>query len=108
MDSPDSKPSIQEQKYFADEEARLTQEWRERLNAQRAEQRRSVHFMKCPKCGGDLAEHEHDQVKVDRCPDCGGVWLDNGELELLEHRSRTAEGPAGGGGSFFSALFKRS
>ena len=85
MDSPDSKPSIQEQKYFADEETRLTQEWRERLNAQRAEQRRSVHFMKCPKCGGDLAE-----------------------LELLEHRSRAAEGPAGGGGSFFSALFKRT
>jgi len=25
-----------------------------------------------------------DNVLVDRCPDCGGIWLDSGELEMME------------------------
>lgn len=25
-----------------------------------------------------------DNILVDRCPDCGGIWLDAGELDMLE------------------------
>jgi hypothetical protein len=25
-----------------------------------------------------------DDVLVDKCPDCGGIWLDSGELEMME------------------------
>jgi len=25
-----------------------------------------------------------DNVLVDRCPGCGGIWLDSGELEMME------------------------
>jgi Zn-finger nucleic acid-binding protein len=25
-----------------------------------------------------------DNVLIDRCPECGGVWLDAGELEMIE------------------------
>ena len=39
--------------------------------------------MKCPKCGGDLAERDMGGVKIDQCSDCKGVWLDAGELELV-------------------------
>ena len=24
-------------------------------------------------------------MKIDRCQDCGGIWLDKGEMEMLEH-----------------------
>jgi Zn-finger nucleic acid-binding protein len=27
-------------------------------------------------------------VTIDVCPDCGGVFLDKGELEILEHLDR--------------------
>jgi Zn-finger nucleic acid-binding protein len=41
--------------------------------------------MRCPKCGGQLVEVEHHHMKIDRCTDCGGIWLDRGEMEMLEH-----------------------
>ena len=42
--------------------------------------------MKCPKCGSDLQEVTHHHIKLERCPHCGGVFLDQGELDLLLHR----------------------
>lgn len=59
-------------------EARLAAE----ENAEREKLRRA-HFMKCPKCGDDLAEVEHEGIKVDRCGRCEGVYFDAGELDLL-------------------------
>ncbi len=32
-----------------------------------------------------LAVGAHHGVKIDECPRCGGVFLDRGELEILEH-----------------------
>ena len=37
----------------------------------------------CPKCLSDMAEVEHEGVKVDVCPGCRGLWLDKGELAEL-------------------------
>ncbi len=40
---------------------------------------------------------ELEQVEIDHCPTCGGVWLDEGELELLlgkEGRSKRMLGSA--------------
>ncbi len=37
----------------------------------------------CPKCLSDMAEVEHESVKVDICPGCRGLWLDKGELAEL-------------------------
>ena len=47
------------------------------------ENEKQLHFMKCPKCGGDLAEVAHGGVTVDRCGSCEGVFLDAGELEKV-------------------------
>lgn len=39
--------------------------------------------MKCPVCHEAMIVLEWDHVEVDHCPSCKGVWLDQGELELL-------------------------
>ena len=94
------KPSSNEDEYFLKSDAELVKQMRARLDAEKKGAERKSHFMKCPKCGGDLREITKDQVSVDVCADCGGVWLDAGELELLrkvkEHRFA----------SFFNDLLK--
>ena len=47
------------------------------------ERERQLHWMRCPKCGAELAEVQFRDVKVDKCFACGGVYLDDGELEQL-------------------------
>ncbi len=81
----DDKPSRNEDEYFAKQDAELMRARRARLDMERSKQERTQHYMKCPKCGGDLKEREYHHVKIDACPDCNGVWLDAGELKLLEH-----------------------
>jgi uncharacterized protein len=97
----EDKPSRNEEEYFARLNADLIKERRASLDAARLQSDRKAHLMKCPKCGGDLKEVEHHHVKVDQCVDCKGVWLDAGEIELLEHA--TASGVTG----FFSSMFGR-
>lgn len=80
----DFKPSRNEDEYFLKQDADLLKEQRARLDDERRRAERSAHYMKCPKCGGDLAERAFAGVKVDVCPTDNGMWLDAGELELLE------------------------
>lgn len=42
---------------------------------------KKAHFMKCPKCGHDMAEEQLGDIKIDRCTYCEGVFFDPGELE---------------------------
>ena len=97
----EEKPSRNEEEYFAKLNAELIKEKRAELDRARAQSSRASHFMKCPRCGGDLKEVEHHQVKVDRCDDCQGVWLDAGELELVEHAHER------GVTRFFTSMFGR-
>lgn len=39
--------------------------------------------MLCPVCKKQMMILEHNEVELDYCPNCEGVWLDQGELELL-------------------------
>jgi len=96
----EEKPSRNEEEYFAKVNAELIRERRALLDAARSKIARQAHYMKCPKCGGDLKEFEHHQVKVDQCSDCNGVWLDAGEIEMLEHAQKS-------GLKFFSSMFRR-
>ena len=77
-----------EDEFFLRQSAEQIRAERERLNAQRQQSERRAHFMKCPKCGGDLAEREYHHVKIDECKDCGGIWLDKGELQMIDHVER--------------------
>ncbi len=70
------------------EDAQRAREKREteRQARETAEHRRQVkerHFMKCPKCGHDLASETLEGVEIDRCTFCEGLFLDAGELEKL-------------------------
>jgi uncharacterized protein len=76
-------PSRNEDEYFAKQDAELIKQMRDKLDKERVANERKAHFMKCPKCGADLKEEEHGQVKVDICVECGGMFLDAGEMELL-------------------------
>jgi uncharacterized protein len=91
----DEKPSKNETEYFVRLDAELMKERRARLDSERTKHERSVHFNKCPKCGCDLTEREHHHVKVDGCLECGGIWLDKGELEMIEEFDRRGSGFAG-------------
>jgi uncharacterized protein len=84
------KPSENEQEYFARQEAELRRKLAtEREAAMQQEERdreRELHYMKCPKCGMHLEEIAFGDVKVDKCFSCEGMWLDAGELELLQKK----------------------
>ena len=95
----EEKPSRNEDEYFARLDAELMRERRAKLDLERLSQERSSHYNKCPKCGCDLREREHNNVKIDECVECGGIWLDKGELEMMEEADRRAPG-------FMSSLFR--
>lgn len=77
-----------------------------RLRAQLNEQRKgasksaqqAAHWMRCPKCGGQLQEKSLENVMVDQCSSCKGVYFDAGELEMLIKHAKP-------GGSFLTRLF---
>lgn len=81
------KPSLSEQEYFAREEAarlrRLAEQQEARLKAAEREERKKLHWMKCPKDGMDLMEIEMSGVKVDKCFHCEGIFFDAGELQQI-------------------------
>jgi Zn-finger nucleic acid-binding protein len=39
--------------------------------------------MVCPVCKKPMLVLELQQIEIDYCQGCGGIWLDEGELELL-------------------------
>jgi hypothetical protein len=76
-----------EDEYFYRKNRELIDKKRAELDAlrqqQESEQLKQVHWMRCPKCGREMAEEALSGLKVDRCSGCGGVFFDAGELELL-------------------------
>ncbi len=79
------QPSRNEDEFFARQDADLIRQRRASLDADRAQQERKSHYMKCPKCGADLITSDFHHIKIDRCGECGGMWFDKGEIEMLEH-----------------------
>lgn len=82
------KPSRAEDEYFAKQEIERRRKWAQEQAAKKStdeqEALKKAHWMKCPKCGNDLAEIELHGVKIDQCAHCGGIFLDKGELEQFE------------------------
>ncbi|MCI0573121.1 MAG: zf-TFIIB domain-containing protein [Myxococcaceae bacterium] len=81
------KPSSNEEDFFAREEIekkrKLALEQARMMEQREREERRKLHYMKCPKCGMDLQALEKGPVQLDTCFNCHGVWLDAGELEQM-------------------------
>src|SRR5689334_15201789 len=74
--------STQKGRYFHKKDLHLLAMKRARLDSQRAAYSPD---MECPRCGASMAEVAVEQVKIDRCTNCGGIFLDEGELEILTH-----------------------
>jgi Zn-finger nucleic acid-binding protein len=53
------------------------------LNQGEAKERKDLHWMKCPKCGSDMEEQEHEGVTIDVCSVCEGVFLDHIDFQSL-------------------------
>lgn len=68
-----------------------------RKGASQAAQR-EAHWMRCPKCGGQMQEKSLENVMVDQCTSCKGVYFDAGELEMLVKHAKP-------GGGFLARLF---
>jgi uncharacterized protein len=81
------KPSETEEEYFAREEAvrrhTMAVEKARQLEQQHLAELKTLHWMKCPKCGFDLEPVKFHDVVIDKCFHCNGTFLDAGELEQL-------------------------
>jgi len=81
------KPTTQEEAFFAKQELekkrKAAEEKAIQVQRQTRDEQQKLHWMRCPKCGSELAEISYREQRVDRCDACGGVWLDAGELEAL-------------------------
>lgn len=49
--------------------------------------------MLCPECVDEMLILELDGVEIDCCDECRGIWLDEGELELLADVKQESELP---------------
>lgn len=79
--------SQSETEYFYQVNQELIDRKRQELDAVRKGQekaaRKEQHWMKCPKCGGQMTEIDLSGIMVDKCNDCLGIYFDHGELDLL-------------------------
>jgi len=84
------KPSKAEDEYFARQELERRKKWAAEHTAEMADhekaQAKELHWMKCPKCGMDLATVDFHGVSIDRCTACGGMYFEAGELEEVLKR----------------------
>jgi hypothetical protein len=85
------KPTANEEEYFARREAErrrtAAQARQAQLESEERERARALHFMKCPKCGMQLEEMAFGEVRIDKCFGCEGIWLDKGELQVLQKKT---------------------
>jgi hypothetical protein len=88
------KPSQNEEEYARRQEQELLARRKKEADARRADEERAqakaLHWMRCPKCGGTLAEERYHGTPVDRCTACKGIWFDAGEAEALLDREPSA------------------
>lgn len=81
------KPAKAEDEYFARLEFERCKKEIEARQATIEEEERArlkeLHYMRCPKCGMEMAEIEFRGVKVDRCVSCNGIYFDGGEVDQL-------------------------
>jgi uncharacterized protein len=77
-----------EQEYFHRKEKELLEKRRKEQEAQStAEEARELkerHWMRCPRCGHEMAEEELSGIQALRCGHCAGVYFEASELERIQ------------------------
>lgn len=72
-----------EEKFFHDSEIGKLKTVREARKATKKALAKEIHWMRCPKCGGQMEETSLEGIMIDKCVDCKGIYFDHGELEVL-------------------------
>ncbi|MFH2012127.1 MAG: zf-TFIIB domain-containing protein [Pseudomonadota bacterium] len=87
------KPSESEEEYFIriemEKKKKIMEEQQKKLAEGEKDRLKELHYMRCPKCGMELAEIDYRDIKIDKCFSCEGVWLDAGELEAVSKLEKT-------------------
>ena len=87
MSTPDTTGYNEAERQFHEKDQQALKALRAQLDAKRAAAKaaaeKSAHWMRCPKCGGQMKETPMGGVMVDQCGSCGGVYFDAGELAML-------------------------
>lgn len=93
-----NKPSTTEEEYFAREESeklkRLSAEQNAKLAQKEKDDLKTLHWMRCPKCGLELQSIVFKGHTLDKCFSCQGVFLDGPEFDAI----------AGSEGGLFQSL----
>ncbi|MDD5222512.1 MAG: zf-TFIIB domain-containing protein [bacterium] len=88
-----NKPSTKEEEYFARQEfekrKKAEEEKQNKLAADEKKHLKSLHYMRCPKCGMQLVEIDFQGIKIDKCTNCSGSWFDAGEVEDLLNQDKS-------------------
>jgi hypothetical protein len=88
-----------EDDWFRQNEQQLLQNARaareKRENERRAKEKtaeldrlKTLHFMRCPKCGHQMVEEQFEGIAIDRCSFCEGIYFDARELDDLFSRKQ--------------------
>jgi hypothetical protein len=77
------KSISKEEEYFFKENQALIERMRQKRGEAQSLEARPPHWMKCPKCVGEMSEIELGGIRVDQCSKCKGIYFDHGELEIL-------------------------
>mgnify|MGYP001450663418 CR=1 FL=1 len=72
-----------EGRFFHEAEKEKLKTVREAREATKKALEKEMHWMKCPKCGGQMEEVALEGIRIDKCSECQGTYFDHGELELL-------------------------
>lgn len=83
----DKEGYSKEDEYFRRQNQELIERKRAELDAERKARReaelKAEHWLRCPKCGSEMAEEDLSGIMIDRCGACQGIFFDAGELDLL-------------------------
>ena len=89
------KPSNTEDEYFVREDAekkrRIALQVKKETDAAELRRLKELHFMRCPKCGLQLQEVKVMGIDADVCFACHGVFLDQGELQVIVRQVNQAK-----------------
>src|SRR5262245_19684238 len=85
-----SKPSHEEEEYFAREDILQRKALAEKIHAEtekeELERMKQLHWMHCAKCGFEMHPVVFKGVTIEKCPNCNGIFLSAHDLEELAGR----------------------
>jgi len=89
--APDDKDRLKkklDERERASEEGFFAEREREALRRLREKGPSPLVDCDCPRCGTALVAVKHHGVSIEECPNGHGMWLDQGQIEVIADRER--------------------